>query len=174
MCSIPSRDRQPFDRLVRWRMVPKFRFNGIAGPNALPVLRREVVEGQHLITVLLQTDCRDLAAHDAPCWGVDRTGVLYRLSGDAADPCVSGQCPLPSRQARQGMAGVAGKANKAPLCPGLLSASEPYRTTVGADAQKRHSQQKLRHVQRFLHRYARLLEGSRSQILEQPMRRCIR
>jgi len=46
---------------------------------------------------------------------------------------------------------------------------DSFRTIMGADAQKRHSQQKLRHVQRFLHRYARLLEGSRSQILEQPM-----
>ena len=35
---------------------PESRFNGIAGPNALPVLRREVVESHHLVTVFLQTD----------------------------------------------------------------------------------------------------------------------
>ena len=32
------------------------RFYGIAGPNALPVLRREVIESHHLVAVFLQAD----------------------------------------------------------------------------------------------------------------------
>ncbi len=35
---------------------PESRFYGVAGPNALPVLRREVIERHHLFTIFLQTD----------------------------------------------------------------------------------------------------------------------
>ena len=35
---------------------PEGRFYGVAGPNALPVLRREVIEGHHFVAVFLQAD----------------------------------------------------------------------------------------------------------------------
>ena len=34
----------------------EYRFYGIAGPNALPVLRWEVIESHHLVAVFLQAD----------------------------------------------------------------------------------------------------------------------
>ena len=34
---------------------PESRFNRVAGPNALPVLRREVIKSHHLVAAFLQT-----------------------------------------------------------------------------------------------------------------------
>ena len=68
----------------------------------------------------------------------------------------------------------AGAAHKAPFRPALLSAFEPYRASVGADAQKRHPQPMLRHFQRILRRHARVPERGCSQKLGRFMRRRIR
>ena len=87
---------------------------------------------------------------------------------------VFGQRPLSSRQACPRLAGPAGAAHKAPFRPALLSAFEPYRASVGADAQKRHPQPMLRHFQRILRRHARVPERGCSQKLGRFMRRRIR
>ncbi len=68
MCSMPSRVRQPFERLVRWRMVPKLLSiitrqgmftcpRGRVGcSDTLPVLGRKIKEGHQLLAVLLQAE----------------------------------------------------------------------------------------------------------------------
>ena len=54
MCNMPSRFRQPFERLVRWRIVAKADSIGLLGADALPLLCREVEEGHEFLTILLQ------------------------------------------------------------------------------------------------------------------------
>ena len=56
MCSMPSRVRHPLDRLVRWRMVAKVDSMGFVASDALPVLGREVEEGQQFFSVFLEAE----------------------------------------------------------------------------------------------------------------------
>ena len=67
-----------------------------------------------------------------------------------------GQCQIPSHETGAGMAGEARVPDQASLHPGLLPASQPYRTTMGVDAQAHHPQQVLRQLQGFQHRNADL------------------
>jgi len=47
------------------------------------------------------------------------------VSRHAVHPCLSGQCPIPSRETGVGLAGAAGLPDQTPLRPGLLSTSQP-------------------------------------------------
>ena len=60
--------------------------------------------------------------------------------------------------------------DQASLHPGLLPASQPYRTTMGVDAQAHHPQQVLRQLQGFQHRNADLPARRRAEELGHLLR----
>jgi len=64
---------------------------------------------------------------DDPPVGINRGA----LSADGADPRVSRQCALPSRQARARMAGAARAPHQTAFRPRLLPAFEPHRASMG-------------------------------------------
>src|SRR4051794_40716188 len=100
----------------------------------------------------------------------DRPAGRDRVSGEADHPCVSGQRPLPSRPGGSGLVSPAGPADPAPFRAGLLPASEPDRAALGADAQNRHPQPMLRHLQRLLPSRARFPAPRCAQQVEHALR----
>ena len=96
---------------------------------------------------------------DDPPVGIDRGA----LSADGADPRVSRQCAIPSRQARARMAGAARPPHQAAFRPRLLPAFEPDRALMGRHAQEHDAQQVLRDLQRIRRRDARLPARRRAQ-----------
>ena len=71
------------------------------------------------------------------------------VSAQAGDPSVSGQRPLPSREAGAGLAGATRLPDQASLHPDVLPASGPDRTAMGLDAQARHPQRVPRDIRDF-------------------------
>src|SRR5258705_13048236 len=61
-------DRQPFDRIVRWRTVAGA-FNGIGGPQVFPVLGREVVEPNSVSRSLLKQSAIQISCNARLAFG---------------------------------------------------------------------------------------------------------
>jgi transposase len=82
-----------------------------------------------------QTIMKDVLTVDALSTILLLTAIEAMYPGMRWDPRLSGQCQIPSRETGASVAGAAGPPDQTALYSGLLSAPQPDRTAMGADAQ---------------------------------------
>jgi hypothetical protein len=97
-------------------------------------------------------------------------GDRSSASRKEANPCLSGQCQLPSCQHRAGLAKRAAPKIRAALHPSLLSPSRSDRTMLGSHAPTHDPQPGLQNVPAIQESNFEIPETHNSQELEPPLR----